>query len=150
MADNVKVNNTMYAWASVESTDMGYGVMEGVQEIGWELKRDSKPRYGRGSEPRGMALGNKEYSGQIVMDLDEYYDQFLPWVLKQPDVKDPTDLEPFSLEVSKKRHSKDTLNTTRLTGVRFTGDQTSISQGATDWNVTLPFVATGKEEKGVG
>ena len=149
MADNVKVNNVKHAWASIEAIDAGYGVMEEVQEISWELSRDNKLRHGRGSDPKGFALGNKEFSGQLVMSRDEYDDQFLPWVIGQG-FEDPTDIPAFSLEIMRRRHAGDTLKTTRLLQVKFGGDQNGISQGATEWNVTLPFIYMGKEEIGIG
>ena len=150
MADNVKINGKKHAWATIKAVDLGYGIMEGIQEISWELKRDNKLRYGRDNDPQGYGMGNKDYSGQLVMSRDEYDDQFMPWVLQQGDVQDLTDLEPFSLEIARKRHSGDTLKTTRLIGVILGGEQNGVSQGATEWNVTIPFIYTGKEEIGIG
>ena len=141
----MRINGIQHAWASIQSIDAGFGDMPGVQEISYESKQDNKLRFGRGVEPRGMSLGNVDYSGQIVMDRDEFYDSFLPWVLSTG-AASIQELPPFSLEISRQRHAEDYLVTTRLTGVKLGGEQSSISQGATEDNITIPFIFLEKIE----
>ena len=150
MADKTKINNVRYSWSSIEAVDMGYGTMEEIQEISWEVSQDNKLTYGRGAKPHGYAVGNVEYSGQIVMSRYEYAKQFMPWVLKQPNVKSLPDLPPFSLGIQMKLYEGDPIQTTRLIGVKFGGVQNAASQGSTDMKVTLPFIFMDIEETGLG
>lgn len=72
------VNNVAYSWAMIELTAPGLTgsananpiVLQGVQGIKWNIKRNVKTNYGLGGEPVNRGFGNREYTASITMDYN--------------------------------------------------------------------------------
>ena len=45
-------------------------VLQGVQGIKWNIKRNVKSNYGLGGEPVNRGFGNREYTASITMDYN--------------------------------------------------------------------------------
>lgn len=72
------INNVAYSWAMIEltapalagSANANPTILQGVQGIKWNIKRNVKSNYGLGGEPVNRGFGNKEYSASITMDYN--------------------------------------------------------------------------------
>jgi hypothetical protein len=72
------INNVAYSWAMIEltapaltgSANANPTVLQGVQGIKWNIKRNVKSNYGLGGEPVNRGFGNREYTASITMDYN--------------------------------------------------------------------------------
>lgn len=72
------INNVAYSWAMIELTspdltgsqNANPTILQGVQGIKWNIKRNVKSNYGLGGEPVNRGFGNREYTASIIMDYN--------------------------------------------------------------------------------
>ncbi|SIT25623.1 hypothetical protein SAMN05421786_11541 [Chryseobacterium ureilyticum] len=142
---NVNITSSECAWANFEVQILNRRI-KGLR--GFESKKsvEADPLYGSGMEPIDITKGNIKYEGNIkVLGFEA---DAMNKAAQDAGYDDITEVphELIIISISFKRRLTDKLKSIITTGVQFTEDGISMEQGAKNREVTLPFIAMGRQQ----
>lgn len=133
-------NSQEYSWAQVTVVLLGRP-LTGIQGVKYKTTQEKTPIYGRGDKPVAIQRGNKSYEGEIKVLQSE-----LEALTKAAGAgNDIQDLEGFDITIAYVSKTG-VIVTDVVKGAEFTEVDKGIDQGATNMEITLPFIALDVEK----
>lgn len=129
------VSSSQYSWNDI-SVATGGRIIEGIEEIEYSAKQETKPLRGRGGKPHKILVGNESYEGKIVVWQSE-----LEAMIKDAPGKNILKLE-FDVVWSFVPEDGGKTVTDILVGCRIKEYKKGMKQGDTNMTVELPFEFT--------
>ncbi len=134
MSDTVQqtVDTREYAWADI-SVLIGGKPIVGLLSVQYSQKQDKKPLYGKGNKPIAIQPGNVTNDGTIKITQSELY------ALREAS----PDKSILSLNVDIQvayGNPPMPVRSDMLVGCQFTEETMSMDQGASNMEVSVPFV----------
>lgn len=143
---NANIRSSECAWQHASVTILGRTIT-GLR--GWELKKESEKEhlYGAGNEPIDIQEGNRKYSGNIkVLGFEA---DALNKTAIAAGYSDITEVphESITITIVMQKLKSDPKVQIVASGVSFSEDGDAMEQGAKMREITLPFLAMGRQKK---